>query len=55
MTKNLFALLYYYRTAQGEGAVLLTPTGYEGAIPRTRDSAPICTHDPDVFWGSQNR
>jgi hypothetical protein len=36
MAKNLFALLYYYRTAQGSGAVLLTPTGYEGPIPRTR-------------------
>ncbi len=51
MAKNLFALLYYYRTAQGSGAVLLTPTGYEGPIPRTRAYAPICTHDPEVFWG----
>jgi hypothetical protein len=51
MTKNLFALLYYYRTAHAEGAVLLTPSGYEGAIPRTRAVAPICTHDPEVFWG----
>jgi hypothetical protein len=51
MAKNLFALLYYFKTEQGSGAVLLTPTGYEGPIPRVRAYAPVCTHDPAVFWG----
>ncbi len=52
MTKNLFALNYYYRTRGKEGAVQLLPVGYAGPIPRTRDASPTCTHDPDVFWGT---
>ena len=51
MAKNLFALLYYGTTAEGSTPVLLTPARFPGAIPRTRAAAPVCTHDPEVFWG----
>ena len=51
MAKNLFALLYYGKTEEGSRPVLLTPASFPGAIPRTRAAAPVCTHDPEVFWG----
>jgi hypothetical protein len=51
MAKNLFALQYYYETAGGTGAILLLPSTYEEPIPRTRPYHPVCTHNPDAFWG----
>jgi hypothetical protein len=53
MAKNLYAVQYFYDSVAGSGSILLLPTGYEGPIPRTRRFAPVCTHDPDVFWGTE--